>query len=240
MKDSGTQSSALHVEPTDDAWLSVSDSLLHGVNHALSNRLAALGAVARILESGYPGRDPLIEMLIGEVGQIENVAGLLHLLPRDRGADAEPIHLPDLLGGAIALHRLQGPLRDTRYEVEEDPATLPVWAERWALVHALLMLMSAAARAAQLRGGQTVLVRYSGDETFVSLSVEAPLMEGEAELAGSRPEELLDPVDLGAVAALLKPSDGVLMADEDPGGSCAARFEIRLPTLVEARRREER
>ena len=240
MKDSSTHSGAAHTEKADDAWLNVSDSLLHGVNHALSNRLAALGAIARILEHSDATRDPLIEILIGELGQIENVAGLLHLLPRDQRADAEPIHLPDLLGDTIALHRLQGPLRDTRYEVEESSTTLPVWAKRWTLIHSLLMLLNAAARAAQIRGDQSVVVRYGGDEAFVSLTVEAPLMAEDSQRTGSHPEELLNAVDVGAVAALLKISDGVLIAEEEPGGSYAARFEVRLPTLVEARRREQR
>jgi hypothetical protein len=240
MKDSGPLSAAVQVEASSDAWLSVSDSLLHGVNHALSNRLAALGAVARILERGDAGRDPLIDILIAEVSQIETVAGLLHLLPRDRGADAEPVHLPDLLGDAIALHQLQGPLRDTTYEIVEDAGALPVWAERWALVHSLLILLSAAARAAQLRGGRHVVVRYGGDEAYASLCVEAPLTEGEINLAGGQHEELLDAVDTGAVAELLKASDGTLIVDESGNGSYATRFEIRLPTLVEARKREQR
>ena len=58
MEDPSTHSATVHAEKkVDDTWLNVSDSLLHGVNHALSNRLAALGAVARILEHSDAARD---------------------------------------------------------------------------------------------------------------------------------------------------------------------------------------
>jgi hypothetical protein len=57
------------IDPTDsltsptEAWLSVCDDLLWAFNHALSNRLAALTSITRILEYSDTGLDPLLSAL---------------------------------------------------------------------------------------------------------------------------------------------------------------------------------
>ena len=221
-----------------EAWLQVSEELLRGANHALSNRLAALGAVVRVLEHHSTGTEPLIEALAKEVEQLEELGRLLRILPRERDSGAEAIHLPELLHEAAALHGMQGPLRDLTYDIDGSRDTLPVWSERSRLLHVFLMLLSAAARTTQLAAGNSLRVRYAGDQSWVTVTVESGTASSSDPQSSTPPraEELLGSVDLNAIAEML--GDGGEITAAEKGIESAGRWELRLPTLLEARRRE--
>lgn len=224
----------------EENWRVVSDSLLRGVSHALSNRLGALSAVSHVLggsgDAASSGAS-LLELLRSEVSRAERVAALLHLLPRPRGRGAESLRVPDLLGEIIALHELQGPLRDIPCKIEVPGDMLPVRAGRPALTHALLLLLSHAARAAQLAGGGRIVLRCTGDEAMVSIAIETYAAEDGGGMGSSpRPEDLLEAVDPGAATALLRGEvEGGEGAEVVVGGGeaegCITRVVLRLPTL---------
>ena len=221
-----------------EAWLQVSEELLRGANHALSNRLAALGAIVRVVESSGSGSDPLIEALAREVERLEELGRLLQLLPRERDSGAEAIHLPELLREAAALHGMQGPLRDLSYDIDGSPDTLPVWSERSRLLHVVLLLLSTAARATQLAAGNSLRVRYTGDRSWVTVTIEASVASSSDSQSSTPPraDELLGSVDLDAVAEMLGDGGEITAAAE--GFESSRRWELRLTTLLEARRRE--
>ena len=220
-----------------EAWLQVSEELLRGANHALSNRLAALGAVVRVLEHRPTAAEPLIEALGREVERLEELGRLLQLLPHERDRGAEAIHLPELLREAAALHGMQGPLRDMSYDIDGSPDTLPVWSERSRLLHVVLLLLSTAARATQLVADNSLTVRYTGDESWVTVIVESGTASSSDPQSSIPPraEELLGSIDLDAIAEML--GDGGKIAAVGESAEGAGRWELRLPTLLEARRR---
>lgn len=221
-----------------EGWLGVSDGLLRGINHALSNRVAAVGAVARILERGDTGGEPLMRALLGEVEQMERVIRLLQLLPRERdGGAPEPVHVPDLLGDVVMLHQLQSALRDVTCEVAAGADTAPVWIEPVLLTHALLMLLNDAARVVQLAGSGRLLVHCDSDAAWTRVTVEAHTAAPVAAGAGA-PTDSLATVEPETVAMLLRSSGGELVVEERNPAGGTERWQLRLPTLAEVRRRE--
>ena len=104
-------------------------------------------------------------------------------------------------------------------------------------VHAVLLLVDVAKRDA-LRGRGTVLLSYRGDSTWVTVAVESlggvTLPTG----GGSADDERELRRGLAAAVAQLDPSlvVDVKPRSERPGDGL--RLELRLPTLLEVRRRE--
>jgi hypothetical protein len=192
-------------------WVTERDAVLRGLTHALSNRAGTLGAVAGMLAPGEPVSTPVAAAVQDETGRLDGVLALYRLLPLDRGAGAEPLHLPDLVPAVVELHGHHAGLRDVPCAVEPDPDAPPVVAPHSALAHALLVLLAAGARAG---GGEGARLRWARDgEDQVVITVD-----GAAEGAG-------------AAAWLLGDSATVAVAD----GSGAAT--VALPTLTAARRR---
>ncbi|CAN5677517.1 hypothetical protein BH23GEM3_BH23GEM3_05200 [soil metagenome] len=224
--------------PVADAWLGVSDDLLWGINHALSNRLAAVAAVVRILQFSDTGLDPLFSVLGQEITNLEKTIALLRLLPRNPDEQPEPVHLTDTLTSVLALHRLQSDGRDLEYEVDAAPDVLPVWIEPSTLAHALLLLLSSAARIAERAGNTSISVTCRGDEDWATLAIESPPPQpGAGEAEESEWDDSWKPVDARVVEVLLEGAGGELMESRfagDPArGVC---YRMRLPTLLAVRR----
>ena len=207
---------------TADVWLTVSDALLRGVNHALSNRAATVGAVSGVLDPAEPPSEVIVQVLRDEAARLDELLQLARLLPGHRGGP-EPVHLPDLVPAAVALHAHHFDLRDTPCRVDDSAAVMPVLADPTALTHALLLVLTAAKRAA---AGAEVVLSHRGDGERVTLTLETARV-GDAD---DHAEEL------AAAAALLAPSDG--SAGRVGDGRDATRYELTLPTLAAARRAE--
>lgn len=202
------------------AWRAVSDELIAGIHHALNNRVGALAAVAQVLQGEMPPGHPLRAALAHEVERLQDTVKSLTLLPA-RGGAAEPIQLGELFPALLALFELHHGMRDTECVVDGAPDVLPLYAEPPLLAHVLLTLMVAAGRAARAGGGR-VRVRYGGDTEWVEIGVAA---EG-----GGEPDT---PMDAAAVRPWAERMGGELRAGPDASG-----FVLRLPTLLEVRRRE--
>jgi signal transduction histidine kinase len=198
-----------------EVWLPVSAELIAGVHHALNNRVGALSAVTQVLEGEMDPAHPLRLALADEVKRLQATVRALTLLARPADAAPEPVLLPDLLPGITELFGLHHGVRDTECEVRVDDGVLPLYCEPTLLAHLLLTLLIAAGEAAR-EAGTGVRLHASGDAREVVVTIEP---EGEetprVEALGEWAEELG-----GAVS----------------GG--AGRYELRLPTLPEVRRRE--
>ena len=208
------------------AWLVVSDALLRGLNHALSNRAATVGAVSGVLDASEPPSAAIVDVLRDEAARLDELLQLARLLPGQRSLP-EPVHLPDVVPAAVALHAYHFDLRDTPCHLEGEAAVMPVLADPTALTHALLMLLTVAKLAA---AGGTVLLRHDGDDERVTLTLDAlPPDDGAA--AGVPEEETM----LTAARTLLAASGALVRRH---ALERAARYELTLPTLTAARRAE--
>jgi hypothetical protein len=219
---------------SSDAWLVRSDELLGAINHALNNRLAALGSLARVMESAGPSGDPLLTMLVQEVDRLDHTLSLLRLLSREAGAEPEPILLPDLLPQVIALHRLQGAAHEVAFDAAAA-SVLPVLAGRSSLIRALLLFLAEAERAASGAGRKPLEVQCRGDQEEVAVIAEVP---APADSPGDRDAEAAGDMETTrAIEGLLIGSGGRFVRHAGAGAG-ESSLQLRLPTLSAARRRE--
>ena len=219
---------------TPDPLTDIRDGILRGVAHALSNRVAALSGVAGLVDFGNLPPNRLSQALGSEVSQLGQLVEMLRLLPSDVRPRGEAIELRTLLPAVVALH---ADLRDVACTVQDDRNAQPVHLGRSVFVHAVLLLVDVAKRDA-LRGRGSVSLSYRGDSTWVTVAVESlggvTLPTG----GGSADEERELRRGLAAAVAQLDPSliVDVKPRSERPGNGL--RLELRLPTLLEVRRRE--
>lgn len=216
------------------AWQRTSEGFLGGIHHALNNRVAALSAIAQVMAAGISTGQGLEETLEFEVERLQATVGYLRLLRQGPAEAPEPIDLPPMLKSLVELCPHHTDLRDVECELGGDPGIIPVLAPPSLLSRLVLTAMAAAGLAASRTGGR-IQVRYGGDERFVTLTVEPVPSGGEGSV--DRGE--------GTDAALLGPGSldwpvqalggEVVSRGEAP---LTGKVEIRLPTLLEARRRE--
>jgi hypothetical protein len=229
----GNEALATATEPPAEAWLGVSDELLWGFNHALSNRLAAISSVTKILEYSDTGADPLLDVLSEEIATLEGMLGLLRLLPRNPDGIAEPIRLEDILPQIIGLHRLRGDVRELEFPLETEADLPPVVAEPAVLSHALLLVLGPVSRFAQEGGAAGVMVRARGVPERAEVVFES-LSDPDAD----RPLSRTDETELAAAERLLTTIGGSIgLSDEEKGRPRVGRIEVLLPTLQAIRTR---
>lgn len=211
------------------AWLRLSDELITGLHHALNNRLAALSAVAQVLEAEMPESHPLRGALGRESERLRATVALLSLLPREQSPGPEPVQVDDALGRALELYQVHHDLRDLPCTLHVAPNTLPLWAEPERLTHALLMLMTAAAHQVRHDAQGEVRVTCVGTLSEVTIRVEAHGAGEEQDAA------VVGGYHAGAEALLAEVGGSVALEEGSPRGRC---FRVDLPTLPEVRRRE--
>lgn len=226
------QSNEMDGAPGDwnDLWATVGDGLLGGLHHALNNRVAALSAISQVLGSGMPDAAPLIGSLSAEVARLEEMVGLLAYLRRSRAARPEPVQLPEMVAGLAPLLAQHGELKEIVFVANADPGVLPAWGERDLLTRVLLTLMVAVGIEAAWGGCRRVRVTYRGDEVAVAVRVACERTDG----AASTPDPSVQRLDARAAAAVARGLGGELEAKLCSGGETA--YELRLPTLLQARR----
>lgn len=179
-------------------WPAVSDSLIGGIAHALSNRIATLAALAELMRMDDDVAANA-EMLRTEVGRLEALVRALRLLGTEGEVSPEALDMPELLGEAIALHRHHRDLRDVAIVVEEGERPRPVRAARARLAQALLMLLAHAASTVD-DPEMAVHARFGGNGRHARLTLTTP---GAAEAMRS-------PALLDAAAALVAPAGGTV------------------------------
>ena len=200
-------------------WLVIHDELLRGITHALSNRIATIGAAAYMLEHGDVPVEETIVSLRAETDRMDMLLQQLRQLPERPGADAEPMTINDACSTAVRVHAHHGELRDFECDFEIDPDVYPIWAEPHSFTHALLVALTTAKRNAA--PGSRVVIQASGDVNIVRVRVIA-----------RQPTALSDALNEADAAAA-----GWLLASH--GGTARAidsGCELEVPTLLAVRR----
>lgn len=153
-------------------WAAEQGALLRGLAHALSNRVGTVLAAAGLLEPGAPAPAPIVTMLRDEAERLDALLALVRQLAGDGSDDAiaEPLHLPDLVPPAVALHAHHPDWRDVPVEVVADPGAPPVRVSHAALLRALLVALSAVKAVASER----VRVTWAAAGSDVVLTIDGP------------------------------------------------------------------
>lgn len=202
-----------------ERWLVIHDELLRGITHALSNRIATIGATTYMLEHGDVDVAQSVEALRAESERMDTLLQQLRQLPARPGADGEPMTVGDLCANAIRLHAHHGEWRDFECEIVEDPDVYPIWGEPQAVLHAILVALTAAKRNAT--PGSRVRMHIGGDTSVVRINATAP----SANDSGNN----LNITDADAANWLLAPHGGTARATDH---GC----ELEIPTLLAVRR----
>jgi hypothetical protein len=215
----------------------IRDGILRGVAHALSNRVAALSGVAGLVDFGNLPADRLSRALSSEVSQLGQLVEMLRLLPSDIRPRGEAIELKSLLPSIVALHALHADLRDVPCTIQHDRNAQPIHLSRSVFVHAVLVLIDVAKRDA-LRDRGSVSLTYAGDSTWVTVVAESLPGAVSPTSGGSTGAELELKCLVDAAVAELDPSLAVDVQRRGQRSGTGLRLELRLPTLLEVRRRE--
>lgn len=200
-------------------WLAIHDELLRGITHALSNRIATIGATSYMLEHGDVAVPQTIEALRVESERMDTLLQQLRQLPARPGAEPEPMTVGDLCSNAIRIHAHHGEWRDCEVDVIEDPDVYPIWGEPSGITHAILVALTAAKRNAV--PGSRVRIHVSGNTSVVRISASAP----DANDSGNN----LNIADAEAASWLVATHGGTARA-LDHGA------ELEVPTLLAVRR----
>jgi hypothetical protein len=214
-----------------DQWLRVSEKVLRGLNHKLTNRVAALDGVVGVID---PHGDPdpeLLQALGDEIRRLHQLLNLYRLMPAESFALPEPVRLQDVIPSVMELHRHHADLREVPCDVEIDPAAAPILVRKSALLRCLLVILESGAGSALRSGrpGQLQLACHS-EVSRVFVTISAPCAPDHSTYAG---EGSL----LHAARSALRHAHGRVDADvlqlaEGP----RLRYRLALPALAEARR----
>jgi len=147
-------------------------------------------------------------VLPSEVARLHQLNQLLRLLIPDDPTPAA-LEIGPVLADAVALHAHHARLRAVSCEVVRDDMALPVRAPRWALLRLLLVIIEEGQRSADRMNRGTTVLRLTGDEQWVTLHLD------------------------GGLTAY-----GVAMARLCGAEAAEGDAVVRLPTLLEVRRRE--
>jgi hypothetical protein len=191
-------------------WLALSEALLRGLVHALNNRLTAISAFVELAVAGDE-EFAVQRVLPAELARLQDVGGLFRLLVGNEGAP-EAMELGPVLEDALALHVQNPTLRGVRCAVVRAGASPTVRVPRWALLRLLLVMLESGKRAAEAAKRETTTLRVESDEAWVTLRIEGSALS-----------------PYGAVMACLCGAAPDTQAGAD---------SVRIPTLLEVRRRE--
>lgn len=205
--------------PAAARWLAIHDQLLRGITHALTNRIATIGAAAYMLEYNDVPVEQTIESLRSETERMDGLLQQLRQLPERPGADGEPMTVDDACANAVKLHAHHGELRDFECDVEIGADVYPVWAEPQSLLHAMLVALTAAKR--NSTPGSRPLIQASGDVNVVRIQFIARDVVPDT--------GMLNAADAAAAGWLLGAGGGTARALDN---GC----EIEVPTLLAVRR----
>jgi signal transduction histidine kinase len=143
-----------------EAWSVVSESLIRGIAHALSNRIATIGTIAELLRVGGDDPHAMSEMLAIETERLEDLLEQMRALSARSAGRMEAMRLSDAVAGAMALHSYHPERRTVAVTVEPGDESRPVLGDPLLLQRELLILLDAATHAAMSRTSRTVRVRF--------------------------------------------------------------------------------
>ncbi|MGI8497853.1 MAG: hypothetical protein ACR2OG_09775 [Gemmatimonadaceae bacterium] len=219
--------------PATSIWQSECDALIAGLAHALSNRLSTLSAAAQSFELGITGGEAQTAgILTSEVERLEEILRFLRELPAAAADAPEPIHVPELLAVAVALHRHHRDYPAVQCRLDLHPSAEPVMQPRTALLHALLLMLGAAKKSACAGGsGGEIGLSAEGDGATVTLATEAQLLQGTA------PDADDDALSREMTRLLRAPAASFRVERSEVPGA-RVRYRLQLPSLGAMRREE--
>ncbi|MDQ2767003.1 MAG: hypothetical protein M3Y30_07580 [Gemmatimonadota bacterium] len=149
-----------HARAYAEAWSSVSEALVRGMAHALSNRIATIGTISELLRVG--GDDPaaMSEMLGVETRRLEDLLEQMRALSARNAGRMEAMRLSDAVAGAMAIHSYHPERRSIAVTVEPGDESRPVLGDALQLQRELLLLLDAATQAALTHASRAVRVRF--------------------------------------------------------------------------------
>jgi hypothetical protein len=211
----------------------VSEKVLKGLNHQLTNRVASIESVLAVMTPGEGPDEQLAAALGHEVKRLDVLLRLYRLLPAEPTAAPEPVRMQDILPQVLELHTYHSDLRHVRCELIEDPAAEPVCVRPSALLRSLLVLLeSAAGHARRSRSEMPIIVRLDAASNAVTLTIEGPSPTSDAIFAGGG--SLVDAVR-NALNEVYGHIDAMRGSSADQP---TLRYVLTLPTLGEFRRKE--
>lgn len=216
-----------------DQWLRVSEKVLKGLNHQLTNRVAALEAVVGMCDDDGTMEPEVMKAMAEEVTRLGHLLILYRCMPAEPFAGAEPVRLQDVIPQLLELHGHHADLRNIEVEVSADPETLPLLVRPSALLRCLLVVLESGA-GNSLRSGTfgALTLSYSGDAREVRIVFESPQPPGQLLFTGE------GSIVHAARSALAHANATVGAAVIHSETGERIRYELRLPTLTEARRLE--
>lgn len=181
--------------PTEgiEEWVELVDQALHGVHHALNNRIGSLSALVELHQLGDLQQNAAgLENIAADLARLTDCNRMLRLLPRDGVSGEEPMILDDVLADVFAIHRYLHDGRDQQVTVPPTRFVEPVRVERWALVRVLTLLLRDAKRLAR-QTGANVRSLVESDEQWVRVefSIGSPPVTEVPVSAGGRYAELI-------------------------------------------------
>lgn len=214
-----------------DQWLRVNEKVLKGLNHQLTNRLAALEAVAQLFEPGEMTDRQLVDTLAREVERVATLLRLYRMIPAEPTAAPEAVRVQDIIPCVLELHTYHADLRGVTCLLGELSDPQPVCVRPSALLRSMLVLLeSAAGHTSRTGSGLPIVLSYSGTPTTVTISIEAPSPNAEKLFAGSG--SLIDAVR----SALAHAGGSIEAAVQLRDGLSLVMYRLTLPTLSEARK----
>lgn len=176
-----------------EEWVELVDQALHGLHHALNNRIGSLSALVELSQLGdLPPDGSGFETVAADIKRLEDCSRLVRLLPRDRVSGEEALILDDVFADVFAIHRYLHDLREQSVTIVPTRYVEPVRVERWALARVLTMLLRDAKRLAKDASTNVRIVTES-DEQWVRIEfrIGSPPVIDVPVSGGSRYAELL-------------------------------------------------
>lgn len=218
-----------------DQWLRVSEKVLTGLNHQLTNRSAALDSLVGVIASEAELDKAMVTALQDEVVRLIELLTLYRMLPAEASANAQAMRLQDTMPLVLRLHMHHADLKGVTVALNGDPDTDPILIRPSALLRSLLVLLESGAGNAARSGRKTPLaLGYANDgQASVRITLEASAPAGQMVFTG--PGSLVH-----AVRAALAHAYGTIEASiVDGREGPLLRYVLRFPTLTDARRLEE-
>ncbi len=176
-----------------EAWAAVSETLVRGIAHALSNRIATIGTIAELLRVG--GDDPrsAAGMLGDETERLEDVLEQLRALAARSATHLEAMRLSDAVAAAMSMHSYHPERRSIAMTVEPGDESRPVLGDSLRLQRELLILLDAATHAALSHPSRAVRVRFG----LMGKVGVARVLVGQGSEAGALPDCGAESIALG-------------------------------------------
>jgi hypothetical protein len=214
-----------------DQWLRVNEKVLKGLNHQLTNRLAALEAVSQLFEPSEVTDPQLLQTLGKEVERVGTLLRLYRMLPAEPTALPEAVRIQDIVPSVLELHTYHADLRGVTCLLGTTTDAEPVCVRPSALLRSLhVLLESAAGHTSRTGSGLPIVLSYTGTSTEVVITIEAPSPNADGLFAGSG--SLIDAVR----SALAHAGGNILAARDVRDGMPLIKYRLSLPTLSEVRK----